>query len=50
MRNNAGGHFNHSMFWKILKKGGGGQPSGELADAMRAKFGTFDDFKKKFGA
>jgi len=49
VRNNAGGHFNHSMFWKILKKGGGGQPSGELADAMREKFGTFDDFKKKFG-
>jgi len=49
VRNNAGGHFNHSMFWKILKKGGGGQPSGSLADAVNAKFGTFDEFKKKFG-
>jgi Fe-Mn family superoxide dismutase len=48
VRNNGGGHFNHSLFWKVMKKGGGGQPSGELASAIKATFGSFDDFKKKF--
>jgi Fe-Mn family superoxide dismutase len=47
VRNNGGGHFNHSMFWTLMKKGGGGQPQGELADAIRSTFGSFDDFKKK---
>src|SRR5579862_1699530 len=48
VRNNGGGHMNHSMFWKIMKKGGGGEPSGELADAINKTFGNFADFKTKF--
>ncbi len=50
VRNNGGGHYNHSMFWTIMKPGGGGNPSGALADAINAAFGTFDDFKAKFAA
>ena len=49
VRNNGGGHANHSMFWKIMKKGGGGEPKGELADAIKSTFGSFADFKTKFG-
>ena len=48
VRNNGGGHLNHSMFWKVMKKGGGGEPSGDLADAINKTFGTFGDFKKTF--
>jgi Fe-Mn family superoxide dismutase len=48
IKNNAGGHWNHSMFWKIMKPGGGGNPSGEIADAINAAFGTFEEFKNKF--
>ena len=48
VRNNGGGHMNHSMFWKIMKKGGGGEPKGELADAIKSAFGSFADFKTKF--
>ena len=48
VRNNGGGHMNHSMFWKIMKKGGGGEPKGELADAIKKTFGRFADFKTKF--
>jgi superoxide dismutase, Fe-Mn family len=48
VRNNGGGHANHSMFWKIMKKGGGGEPKGELADAIKSVFGSFADFKTKF--
>jgi Fe-Mn family superoxide dismutase len=47
VRNNGGGHMNHSMFWKIMKKGGGGEPSGELASAITSGFGSFADFKTK---
>ena len=47
VRNNGGGHLNHSMFWKIMKKGGGGEPQGEVADAIKAAFGSFADFKTK---
>jgi superoxide dismutase, Fe-Mn family len=48
VRNNGGGHMNHSMFWKIMKKGGGGEPSGDLGNAIKSTFGSFGDFKTKF--
>jgi Fe-Mn family superoxide dismutase len=48
VRNNGGGHANHSLFWKIMKPGGGGKPSGELAAAIDKAFGGFDAFKEKF--
>ena len=50
VRNNGGGHANHSMFWKIMKKGGGGEPSGDVANAIKQAFGSFADFKTKFNA
>jgi Fe-Mn family superoxide dismutase len=48
VRNNGGGHFNHSLFWNVMKAGGGGQPSGELGDAITSTFGSFDKFKELF--
>ena len=48
VRNNGGGHYNHSLFWEMLSPDGGGAPSGELAEAIDAAFGSFDDFKAKF--
>ncbi|HXG85626.1 MAG TPA: superoxide dismutase [Pyrinomonadaceae bacterium] len=48
VRNNGGGHANHSMFWKIMKSNEGGKPSGDLATAIDRDFGSFDDFKTKF--
>ncbi len=48
VRNNGGGHLNHSIFWKNMSPKGGGAPTGPLADAINATFGGFDDFKKKF--
>src|SRR5512145_1271491 len=48
VRNNGGGHLNHSMFWKIMKKGGGGEPTGDLAAAIGGAFGNFGEFKKTF--
>jgi Fe-Mn family superoxide dismutase len=48
LRNNAGGHANHSLFWLMMKPQGGGQPSGELAKAIDDTFGSFDEFRKKF--
>jgi superoxide dismutase, Fe-Mn family len=50
IRNNGGGHYNHSLFWSLLSPKGGGQPSGNLAKAIDAKFGSFDKFKEAFGA
>ena len=50
VRNNGGGHLNHSMFWKLMKKGGGGEPSGDLGGAITKAFGSFADFKTKFAA
>jgi len=50
VRNNGGGHWNHSFFWKLLGPGKGGAPSGDLATAINAAFGSFDDFKAKFEA
>jgi Fe-Mn family superoxide dismutase len=50
VRNNGGGHINHSMFWTIMSPKGGGAPSGALADAIKSTFGGFDQFKEKFNA
>ena len=47
VRNNGGGHFNHSLFWTIMKQGGGGSPSGPLGDAINSAFGTFEELKTK---
>jgi len=48
VRNNGGGHANHSMFWKIMGPGKGGKPVGNLAEAIDGAFGSFDQFKEKF--
>jgi superoxide dismutase, Fe-Mn family len=48
VRNNGGGHANHSMFWQIMRPNGGGQPSGDLANAIQQTFGSFDQFKAAF--
>ena len=48
VRNNGGGHINHSMFWTIMKLNEGGKPAGELATAIDSSFGSLDDFKTKF--
>jgi superoxide dismutase, Fe-Mn family len=48
IRNNAGGHANHSLFWQVMGPNGGGEPSGELGDAIRSAFGDFNSFKEKF--
>lgn len=48
LRNNAGGHANHSLFWKILSPEGGGEPTGDLAEAIDKAFGSFDEFKELF--
>lgn len=48
VRNNGGGHYNHSLFWIIMAPNAGGTPSGKLADAITASFGSFDEFKTKF--
>lgn len=48
IRNNGGGHFNHSLFWSVLSPNGGGKPSGELAEAINSKFGSFENFQETF--
>ena len=48
IRNNGGGHFNHSLFWTVLSPNGGGTPGGELLAAIDKKFGSFDNFKQEF--
>lgn len=48
VRNNGGGHYNHTMFWQIMSPKGGGQPTGEIAQAINKSFGSFDAFKKQF--
>ena len=50
VRNNGGGHWNHAMFWKIMGPNGGGAPTGNVAQAINAAFGSFDTFKGKFNA
>ena len=48
VRNNGGGHYNHSLFWEWMSPSGGGAPDGALADAINSAFGSFDDFKARF--
>lgn len=48
VNNHGGGHLNHTIFWETMVKGGGGQPSGPLADAIKSAFSSFDEFKTKF--
>jgi superoxide dismutase, Fe-Mn family len=50
VRNNGGGHYNHSLFWILMAPNAGGKPGGELADAINAAFTSFDEFKTKFAA
>ena len=48
VRNNGGGHYNHSLFWTILSPTGGGEPTGAIGDAIKATFGSYDKFKEEF--
>ncbi|MFP4664864.1 MAG: superoxide dismutase [Bacteroidales bacterium] len=48
VRNNGGGHYNHSLFWSIMGPNGGGKPSGKLMDAIESAFGSFESFREKF--
>jgi len=50
VRNNGGGHWNHSLFWTLMKKGGGGEPKGDLSAAIASAFGSFAGFQEKFAA
>ena len=50
VRNNGGGHWNHSMFWQILAPNAGGEPTGKVADAIKSAFGDFGKFKEQFAA
>ena len=50
VRNNGGGHWNHSMFWQVMAPNGGGKPTGKLADAINSAFGDFEKFKEQFNA
>lgn len=48
VRNNGGGFYNHDLFWKVMSPNGGGEPTGELADAINKNFGSFEKFKEEF--
>jgi Fe-Mn family superoxide dismutase len=48
LRNNAGGYYNHKLFWEVMSPNGGGEPTGELADKINESFGSFDKFKEEF--
>lgn len=48
VRNNGGGHFNHTLFWSVMSPNGGGEPTGALAEAINKAFGSFDKFKEEF--
>jgi Fe-Mn family superoxide dismutase len=50
IRNNGGGYYNHNLYWKFMSPDGGGQPSGELLEAINKAFGSFDEFRKQFSA
>lgn len=49
IRNHGGGHYNHTQFWKFMSPDGGGQPTGQLADALKAKYGSYQSFLDTFG-
>jgi Fe-Mn family superoxide dismutase len=48
VRNNGGGYYNHNLFWEVMSPNGGGQPSGELLEAIKRDFGSFEEFRSKF--
>jgi Fe-Mn family superoxide dismutase len=48
VRNNAGGHYNHSLFWNLMSPNGGGEPTGKILDVINSNFTSFEEFKKKF--
>jgi Fe-Mn family superoxide dismutase len=50
IRNNGGGFYNHNLFWQVMSPNGGGEPTGELADAINSTFGSFEKFKEEFAA
>ena len=50
VRNNGGGHYNHSLFWSLMAPNAGGEPNGKLMEAIKSAFGSFDEFKTKFNA
>jgi superoxide dismutase, Fe-Mn family len=50
VRNNGGGHFNHTLFWSVMSPNGGGEPTGKLADAINKTFGSFEEFKTQFAS
>ena len=50
VRNNGGGHYNHSIFWRVMSPNGGGEPKGDLAKAISEAFGSFSSFKEKFSS
>jgi superoxide dismutase, Fe-Mn family len=50
VRNNGGGHWNHSLFWQLMGPGKGGEPTGKLADSIKSSFGDFNKFKEQFAA
>jgi Fe-Mn family superoxide dismutase len=50
VRNNGGGHFNHSLFWSVMSPNGGGEPTGKLAEAINKTFGSFEEFKTQFAS
>ncbi|MCL4110521.1 UNVERIFIED_CONTAM: hypothetical protein GTU68_047770 [Idotea baltica] len=50
VRNNGGGFYNHSLFWKVMSPDGGGEPTGDVADAITSAFGSYEDFQTKFAA
>ncbi len=50
VRNNGGGYYNHNLFWEVMSPNGGGAPSGDVADAINAAYGSFDGFKEAFSA
>ena len=50
VRNNGGGHFNHTLFWSVMSPNGGGEPTGKLAEAINKTFGSFEEFKTQFAS